>query len=131
LTDEQVASLGGDGKAFPVTVTVNGIAHPLRLARMGGEKLIGLSKAARAAAGVEIGSSYAVVVEFDGDPRKVEVPDDLARALTAGKAEKAFAALAPSHRKEFVRWISEAKKDQTRADRVARAVAMVRDGKTR
>src|SRR5579862_9149822 len=92
LTDEQVASLGEGRKAFPVRLTVNGSAHPLRLARMGGENVIGMSKAARAAAGVEIGSSYAVVVELDGDARTIEVPGDLAKALTAGKVEKAFAA---------------------------------------
>jgi Domain of unknown function (DUF6815)/Domain of unknown function (DUF1905) len=78
LTNEQVASLGEGKKSFPVAVTVNRNAYPLRLARMGGENLIGMSKAARTAAGVEIGSSYAVVVEFDGDERKIEVPDDLA-----------------------------------------------------
>lgn len=47
LTDEQVATLGGGRKTFPVTVTVtvNGVGLPLRLARMGGENMIGLAKA--------------------------------------------------------------------------------------
>lgn len=49
LTDEQVATLGGGRKTFPVTVTVtvNGVGLPLRLARMGGENMIGLAKAKR------------------------------------------------------------------------------------
>ncbi len=54
LDDEQVAALGGGRKTFPVRVAVNGTALSLRLARMGGENLIGLSKAVRAEAGVEI-----------------------------------------------------------------------------
>lgn len=47
LTDEQVATLGGGRKKFPVTVTVNGVGLPLRLARMGGENMIGPAKAKR------------------------------------------------------------------------------------
>ena len=47
LTDEQVATLGGGKKTFPVTGTVNRVGLPLRLARMGGENMIGLAKAKR------------------------------------------------------------------------------------
>ena len=42
-----------------------------------------------------------------------------------------FEALAPSHRKEYVRWITEAKKPETRAKRVGEAVAMIAEGKAR
>ncbi len=131
LSDEQVAKLGDGKKAFPVTVTVNGTAMALRLTRMSGENLIGFSKAARAEAGVEIGGRYAVVIEADAGERAVAVPADLAKALKTGKVDAAFAALAPSHRKEYVRWVEEAKKPETRANRVAKAVTMVAEGKTR
>ncbi len=48
LSDEQVAALGGGAKTFAVSVTV-GSAEPFagRVARMGGENLIGLNKAVR------------------------------------------------------------------------------------
>ncbi len=132
LSDAQVAALGGGAKAFPVTVTVNGAVLPLRLARMGGENMIGLNKAARAQAGVELGDEVSVVVSADTSERTVEVPDDLAAALAArpGAAE-AFAALAYSHRKEYVRWVTEAKREQTRTDRLAKTVEMVLAGQTR
>jgi len=132
LTDEQVQALGEGRKAFPVLVSVNGVILRLRLARMGDECLVGLAKAAREQAGVEIGSSYDVEITLDGGERAVQVPDDLAAALGADPAvQAAFAALAPSHRKEFARWVSEAKRDSTRAERIAKTVGMVREGRTR
>jgi uncharacterized protein YdeI (YjbR/CyaY-like superfamily) len=132
LTDEQVAAVGDGRKTFPVSVTVNGVALALRLARMGGENMIGLNKAVRAQAGVEVEGTYTVEVSADAGERTVEVPEDLAAALAAdGAAQAAFTALAYSHRKEYVRWVTEAKREQTRADRVAKAVEMVRAGQTR
>lgn len=132
LTDEQAALLGAGRKAFPVTVAVNGVTLPLRLARMGGESMIGLAKAARTEAGVEIGSTYDVEIALDEGDRTVEVPDDLAGALASDPDARArFDGLAPSHRKEFVRWVTEAKRESTRADRVAKTLEMLRDGRTR
>ena len=132
LTDEQVAELGGGKKAFPVRVTVNGVTLALRLARMGGESLIGLAKAARAQASVEIRVRYEVEIAPEVEERTVEIPDDLAVALAADPAVQAtFTALAYSHRKEYVRWITEAKRATTRSDRVAKAVEMIRENRTR
>ncbi|MBI4944561.1 MAG: DUF1905 domain-containing protein [Actinobacteria bacterium] len=132
LSDEQVAAVGDGRKTFPVSVTVNGTTLALRLARMGGENMIGLNKAVRSQAGVEVDGTYTVEVVADAGERTVEVPDDLAAALAAdGAAQAAFTALAYSHRKEYVRWVTEAKREQTRADRVAKTVEMVRAGQTR
>jgi Bacteriocin-protection, YdeI or OmpD-Associated/Domain of unknown function (DUF1905) len=131
LTDEQVAVLGEGKKAFPVVVTVNGAAHQLRLARMGGLNLIGLSKAARAAAGVTLGEAYDIVVALDAQPRTVQIPAELSDALEAAGQLDRLRAMAPSHQKEYARWISEAKREQTRADRIAKAVTMIAEGQTR
>lgn len=132
LSDEQVAAVGGGSRTFPVRVSVNGVTLSLRLARMGGENLIGLARAAREQAGVSIGSTYQVDIVADGGVRAVEVPEDLAVALAHDvEARAAFEALAYSHRKEFVRWISEAKRDATRTQRVAKTVEMLRAGQHR
>lgn len=132
FTDEQVAAMGDGAKTFPVVVTINGTAVPLRLARMGGENLVGFSKASRAAAGIELGDEVTFDIAADLAPRTVEVPDDLAAALAEDKAvDAAFAALAYSHRKEYVRWVTEARREQTRLDRIAKTVEMVREGRTR
>ena len=54
------------------------------------------------------------------------VPADFAAALRASPAVAArFAALSPSHRREYLTWIAEAKLAATRARRIARAVEMI------
>jgi hypothetical protein len=133
LTDDEVAAIGGGRKAFPVSVTVNGVTLPLRLARMGGENMIGLAKAAREKAGVTLGETYEITVTAE-DPgsRTVEVPDDLTAALAEdAEARARFDALAYTHRREFVRWITEAKREATRTQRVTKTVEMLRAGQTR
>jgi hypothetical protein len=131
LTDEQVEVLAPGKKSFPVTVTINDATVPLRLARMGGENLIGFSKAKRAEAGVDMGAQYRVVIAAEEGERAVDVPDDLTAALKAARVTKQFDALAYSHRKEHVRRIEEAKKPETRARRIADTVEKVRAGDTR
>lgn len=59
-------------------------------------------------------------------------PDDLMKALrTNRKALAVFDAWAPGHRKEYIQWITEAKREETRASRVATAVEWIADGKPR
>lgn len=132
LDDEQVLAVGGGRKAFPVRVTVNGHAFPGRVTRMRGENLIGLARAVREACGVAPGDEVDVVIALDDAPREVEVPADLRVALTGDEAAAAaFEGLVHSHRKEFARWVAEAKRPETRARRVAETLAMLRDGRTR
>lgn len=131
LTDAQVAELGG-GKRAPVVVTIGDRSVRARLAVMGGQNCIGLSKAARASLGVDIGDEVAVTVALDEAPREVVVPDDLAAALAADPlVAQAFEKLAYTHRKEYAVWVTDAKRAETRARRVAQAVEMIREGRTR
>lgn len=126
LTDEQVASFSA-GKAFPVAVTIGGRTARLRLARMGGENMIGLSKAARADLGVEIDQEVDAVIRLDTAERTVEVPPALAAALDADPAVRAaFDALSPSARKEHARAVAEAKQEATRERRIAKIVESLR-----
>lgn len=132
LTDEQVATLAGGPKTPPVKVTVNGTyTFAGRVGRMGGQNLVGFNKATRTAAGVEPGETIEVVIELDGAERTIQVPDDLAVALDEAGIADRFADLAPSHRKEYVRWITEAKRPETRAKRVEEAVGRIREGTPR
>ena len=121
LTDEQVAALGG-GKAFPVRITVGAVTVEGRVARMGGENLVGLSRERRAALGVGTGDTVEVVLAPDTAERSVEVPPDLAGALADAGLREAFDRLAPSHRREHVRSVTDAKRPETRARRVAAVV---------
>ncbi|MEW1962430.1 YdeI/OmpD-associated family protein [Microbacterium sp. NPDC077644] len=127
LTDEQVASLGA-GKAFPVVVDFGDRSIRLRLARMGGENMIGFSKAARAEVGVAPGDTIDVTIRVDAEERVVEVPPALADALDADPgARAAFDVLAPSKRKEMARQIAEAKQDETRQRRLEKVLDALRE----
>jgi hypothetical protein len=132
LDDDQVAALGEGKRRFPVVATVNGYTWRTSVASMGGEFLVGLSKAVREAAGVGLESTVDVVLALDTAPRAVEVPPALAQALAADPEAKAkFDALAFTHRKEFARWVEEARRDETRERRVTQALQMLREGRTR
>lgn len=126
LTDDQVEALGA-GKAFPVAVTIDGRTARLRLARMGGQNMIGFSKAVRAELGVEIGQTVDAVVRVDAAERTVDVPPALAAALDADPSLRAaFDALSYSTRKEHARSVAEAKQEATRDRRIAKIVEALR-----
>jgi uncharacterized protein YdeI (YjbR/CyaY-like superfamily) len=62
-------------------------------------------------------------------PHEVETPPELAQALDRDPSvREAFDALAPSHRREYVRWVAEAKREDTRERRLEKAVEMLRGG---
>lgn len=132
LDEQQVAIVGEGARRFPVVATVDGYSWRTSVVRMGGEYLLGLSRAVRLQAGVEAGATVAVALELDTAPREVEVPEALAEALAEDPAARAvFDGLAYTHRKEYARWVDEAKKEETRRRRVTQAVEMLRAGKTR
>ncbi|MCT9820571.1 YdeI/OmpD-associated family protein [Microbacterium sp. W1N] len=126
LTDDEVAELGG-GKRAAVTVTIGDRRARLRLGVMDGRNVIGLSKAARAELGVDVGDTVDVEVALDTAERVVEVPEDLAAALAAEPGLRAaFDALPPSQRKERARSVAEAKRAETRERRIRAIVEGVR-----
>ncbi|NMD57670.1 MULTISPECIES: YdeI/OmpD-associated family protein [Tsukamurella] len=125
LTDAQVEELGG-GKRAAVRVTIGDRIARLRLAGMGGSNLIGLSKAARAELGVEIGDTVDAVIELDEAERTVDLPDELAAALDEHGLRPAFDALSYTRRKEAARGVAEAKRAETRERRIAAVVAGLR-----
>ncbi len=117
VPDDVVEALGG-GRRPPVQVTVAGYSYRTTVAPMGGAFYVPLSGEHRAASGLAAGQEVDVRLELDDAPRETPLPDDLDAALD-DDARAFFSALAPSHRKEWVRWVEEAKKPGTRAGRVA------------
>ncbi len=131
LDDEQVAAVGEGAKRFPVTATVNGYTWRTTVTRMRGEFMLGFNREVREGAGVQAGDEIVVEVALDSAPREVDVPEALATALAGDSAAAAaYDALAFTHRKEYARWIAEAKRDATRQSRVAKALEMLRAGDT-
>ena len=127
VPDEVVEALGA-GKRPPVVVTVGGYTYRTTVAPMGGDFWIPLAAEHREAAGVAAHQEVDVHLELDTAPREVPVPDDLASAFD-GPTRARFDALAFSHRKEWVRWVEEAKKPETRTARIEKTVESLRAGR--
>jgi hypothetical protein len=127
VPDDVVAELGA-GKRPPVVVTVGGHTYRTTVAPMGGSYWLPLAAEHREAAGVQAEQEVDVSIELDTAPREVPVPDDLATARD-DDARAAFDGLAFSHRKEWVRWVEEAKKPETRTARIEKTVEGLRAGR--
>jgi hypothetical protein len=108
----------------PVRVTMNGFEFRSTVGAMSGRYVVGLNKEVRAGTGVSAGDRVAVELVLDEEPRTVTVPPDLAAALDPD-ARAFFYSLAYTHRKEYVRWIEEAKRDETRRARIEKAAMML------
>lgn len=131
LPDATVEELGGGGRP-KVVVTVNGYTFRSSIARMGGEYWLGVSAERRAAAGVKAGDLLDLEIELDTAPREIEVPADLAAALDADPAAKAFwGTLSYSNQRWHAEQITGARKPETRAARVTKSVDMLRAGRAR
>lgn len=128
VVPEEVVLSFGRGKRVPVEVTIDGgYSYRTTIASMGGKFLISFNAETRAATGRGGGDEVEVRLELDDKPREVEVPEALALAFAADPvAARAWEALAPSHKKEHARAITEAKAEDTRARRVAKSIAMLR-----
>jgi hypothetical protein len=127
IPDEVIEALGSSRRP-PVTITINGYSYRTTAVRMGGRFFVPLNAENRAAAGVAAGEDITVDIESDTTPREVTLPDDLAAAMD-DDARAAYDGLSYTHRKEWVRWVEEAKRPETRATRVEKTVAGLRAGK--
>jgi ribosomal protein L11 len=125
---EEIVLSFGAGKRVPVVVTVDGdYSYRNTISSMGGRYLISFNADTRAKTGRGGGDEVKITLEHDTAPRTVEMPDALAEALGDDPAaHAAWARLAPSQQKEQARTIAEAKGDDTRARRVAKAVELLR-----
>jgi Bacteriocin-protection, YdeI or OmpD-Associated/Domain of unknown function (DUF1905) len=114
----------------PVKVTIRGHTWRTTPGVYSGVGHIVVNRAVKAATGVDAGDRVRVTMELDLEPRRVSVPADLRAGLAAEpEAESAFAELSFTHRREFVEWVEEAKRPETRARRIASTVERVREGK--
>jgi hypothetical protein len=126
-----VQKVFGTRARVPVRGTINGFAFRSSIFPMGnGSHYMAVNKATRDGAGAAAGETVSVMMEQDDEPRVITPPDDFARALKANKAAQAmWEKLSYTHRKEHVRAVEEAKKRETRARRIEKAVAQLAAGK--
>jgi hypothetical protein len=129
----KIMEVYGTRGRVPVKALIDGEPYRGSLANMGGGcHRLGVLKALREKIGKGEGDKVRVVLERDTEERVVEVPEDFQKALNKNKAAKAvFEKFAFSHQKEYVRWIEEAKKAETRTARIEKAMEMIAEGKKR
>ncbi|HEY6447714.1 MAG TPA: YdeI/OmpD-associated family protein [Acidobacteriaceae bacterium] len=119
---------GTEGKV-PVQATFDGVPYSGSLIRYGApEHMLGLLKSIREQIGKGPGDTVSVELWRDEAERNVSVPPELAKMLKKERLSETFDALSYTHRKEYCRWITEAKKEETRARRLAQSVEMLRAG---
>lgn len=125
IPDDVVDGLGG-GRRPKVTVSIDGYTWRSSIANMGGQFMLGVSQAHRAASGLTPGQTYTLDLELDTAPRTVELPDDLATAIDAQPGARAtWDKLAFTHQREHVDAVEGAKKAETRQGRIEKCLAML------
>ncbi len=112
-----------------VFATFDGYEYRGSLAKMGHPShRLGLTREIRDTIGKHPGDTVHVVLKKDEELRVVEIPDEFGKLLDVNLEAKAyFEGLSYTHRKEYVRWITEAKKAETREKRLQKAIEMLRE----
>ena len=113
-------------KGMPkVQAVIAGIPYRGSLMPMGdGTYCLGVLKSIQEAAGLGQGDTVAVELALDTAPRVIQPPPDLARAMAGDvRAAATWAVLSYTAKKEIARGLEEAKKPETRARRLAAALA--------
>jgi hypothetical protein len=130
IPPEVVESLGA-GKKPPVRLTLNGqYTYRSTVAVMNGQYMVGLSAEHRQASGIAGGDEVDVQIELDTEPRVVELPADLSKALEEHQlARKNFEALSNSNKKRLIIPITDAKTEETRKRRIDKAMETLKEGK--
>ena len=119
---------GTDGK-IPINATFDTLPYKGSLIKYGyAQHMLGVPKAIREQAGKNVGETMEVVVWKDEAERVIEVPPELQKLMEQEKLLPFFEKLSYTHRKEYCRWIREAKKDDTRARRLAKAIELMKKG---
>ncbi len=119
---------GAKGR-IPVQASINNIPYTGSLMQCGGQfHMLGVLKSIREQLGKQYGDAVKVELWKDEAVRTVELPADFAALLKKEKLLPVFEKLSYTNRKEYVRWITEAKKEETRAARLTKSIAMLHKG---
>ena len=123
----------GSRARVSVKGTINGFAFRSSIFPDGkGGHTMMVNKAMKEGGKAGAGDTATVEMQPDTKPRIITVPNDLKASLARNaKARAVFEAFSPSHRRAYVDWITQAKRDETRAARIAKAIAMIATGKKR
>ncbi|HLO58524.1 MAG TPA: YdeI/OmpD-associated family protein [Bacteroidales bacterium] len=112
-----------------VKALIDGVPYKGSLVKMGGEcHWLGITQEIRKATGKNPGDKVHVVIEEDLEERTVEIPDDLMALMNKEtNVLEYFNKLSYTHKKEYVRWITEARREETRQNRLAKAIELMKN----
>jgi hypothetical protein len=111
----------------PVKATFDGVPYTGSLVKYGHPlHMLGILKAIRAQIGKKPGATIEVVLWKDEEIRAVEVPAEFKNSMKKEGLLPVFEKLSYTHRKEYCRWITEAKKEETRLRRLEKAIEMLK-----
>lgn len=118
-------------KRVKVKVLFEEVPYRGLLVRMNTEcHILGIRKDIREKLKKNIGDLVNVRIEEDHEARVVEVPEDVLKALNKNQTiNDKFGKLSYTHQKEYVNWINEAKKEETRKSRIEKMISMLSSGK--
>jgi hypothetical protein len=126
-----VTGLGGSRRPA-VVVTLDGYTYRSTVAPMSGGWWVGVNADHREASGLQAGDEVQVTIELDTAPRELEVPPELAAALDRDAQAKAFFdGLSYSNRRVFTLSVEGTSNPETKARRVEKAIALMREGRVR
>jgi len=109
-----------DGEPYRGTLVRMGTPHHMLL----------VLKEIRTKIGKSFGDEISVDLEEDVMPREVNIPLDLMQVLEANpEVQNFFNRLSYTHQKEYVLWVVEAKRAQTRQERIRRMIELLKQGK--
>ncbi|MBB6332465.1 hypothetical protein HNP24_003457 [Chryseobacterium sediminis] len=92
--------------------------------------ILGLTQEVRKKLGKTFGDKVSVSLSEDKEERVVEVADDIISVFNENpEAKTLFDKMSYTHKKEYIRWIEEAKKPETRENRKIKMIQMIMDGK--
>jgi len=117
---------GTKGKVA-VKATFNGVPYSGSLVKYGKpQHMLGVLKAIRDQIGAGPGATVAVELWKDEAPRTIEPPAEFKQAMIQAGVLAMYESLSYTHRKEYCRWITEAKKEETRLRRSAEAIQLLK-----
>jgi len=126
-TEKEFATKG----KVPIKATFNGVPYTGSLIKYGNpQHMLPMLKAIREQIGKGPGDTIEVVLWKDEEERTLEVPAPFERLMKKEGLLPFFEKLSYTHRKEYCRWISEAKKEETRSKRLEKAIEMLKRGVT-
>ena len=114
-----------------IKALIEGVPYRGTLVRMGSDcHMLLILKEIREKIGKGFGDEIKITVEADVEPRVVEIPKDLLKEFKKDKDAKAFFdKLSYTHQREYVNWIEDAKKVETRQNRILKMMDMLKQGK--